>query len=191
MMSIKEKYAADVENVDRNILKTQMNFAEIQLQEILFKLTATFRQDIVTLNPNCNESDRIQEINLYREVLRNSLFEAKDELRRSFKENGFIDMSEIEFSSYIKMKFAGLLTIGKEYMSQHYIETNKTIVLLSHRFSTFDRMPFEEMAFLCYRNAKQVMVDAKKKREELKIKFHKTVDRFLKQATKGSVPDGN
>jgi len=190
MMGMKDKYQADIDEIDKNILKAQMNYVEIQFQDTLFNLTSTFRKDVTTIGADRDISDRLEEMALYREALRNALYAIKDELRRSFKENGFIDMSEIEFSSYVKMKFSGLLTIGREYMSQHYTETAKTIVGLQHRFSTFDSARFEDIAFNCYRNAKQIVLEARKKKEAIKIGFHDKVDGFVKHATKGQIPEG-
>jgi hypothetical protein len=187
---MKTKCLLKMEAIDKNVLKAQMNYVEIQLHDAVFYLTGTFKKDIDRLGVNISGGEKAREIGYYHEALLNAFEAVKDEFRRSFKENGFHEMSEIEFSTYVRMKYANLLTIAREYLSHRYIETSETIVKLSDRFAEFDEQRFEESTFLCYRNAKQVVVDAKRKKELLEEKFNEEIDSFLRGAMDKPVQPG-
>ena len=191
MSGLKEKYQAEIEYVKDNVLRAQMNYVEIQLKDSVFHLSKTFKTDINVLAPDRPGRERVVQLSYYKETLKNALMRIKDEVRRSFKENGFCEISEIEFAQYVKMKFANIITIAREYMSENYIETEDTIVGLAHRFANFDDQKFEEMTFLCYRNAKQIVVDAKRQIADLKSEFKQEVDKFVASATGIKSPQCN
>lgn len=188
IIGIREKYESEIDKIERCILKAQMNYVEMKLQEIIFYLVGTFKQDIDHLKTNQNEDCIKMEMSLYREALKNSVNGAvKDELRRSFKENGFVEMSEIEFAQYVKQKYRNLLSVARDYLSQYYIESENTIVALKHRFESFNDSRFEEMTFDVFRNARDIVRDAKIRSEDLKNKFMDNIDNFLKNK---SLPEG-
>ena len=131
---------------------------------------------------NSQSTQKIKETALYCEALKNSLFSAKDEIRRCFRENSFGHFTEREFSQYVNGKIEVLITIVKSYLKQYYIETDDTIVKLKYRFEKLDklnRQKIESYIFEIFTNAKDMHVEAKDKRKTLENSLRIEIDEFV------------
>lgn len=182
LFGIREKYEYHTRKLNHDLLKKQMTFAEQKLQEIVFFLAQSFNEDIKVLGDGMENSQKLKESALYCEALKNSLISVKDEIRRSFKENGFIELSDTEFSQYIKNKVTSMLMISRTYLKQHYIETDDTIVTLDHRFKKMDsyhRGKVEDITFQVFNKAKDLSRAAKVKRKDLDNSFTGEIDAFI------------
>ncbi len=182
LFGIREKYEYDRIRLDNDLLRSQMRFVEQKLQEIIFFLAQSFNDDIEKLIKKIENADKVKEAALYCEALKNSLLAVKDEIRRSFKENGFSFVSEVEFTQYVKEKTKTLLAISRTYLRQHYIETDSTIVTLNHRFEKMDNNhinKIEDYTFQIFTNAKDMQKDTAKKKKELSIALKKEIDSFV------------
>jgi len=162
------------------ILRDQMNYVEHKLQEITFELENTYREDFLYFRKNVDNGMESKEFILYQELLRNSLYETKDEIRRSFKENGFHTMNNNEFDEYIKERSKLLLTIAREHIQRSY--PMNMIIPVIERFKRYDTISSKKIDQLIrdmYVNAKEVRCRVEKELEELQTKFIGDVDSLV------------
>jgi len=184
LFGIREKYEFERRQIDTNLLRLQMKFAEQKIQEVIFFLSQSFSEDIELLGSDSTNSQRITETALYCEAMKNSLLATKDEIRRSFKENGFGKFSESEYTHYVKEKTSVLITTIRSYLRQHYVETDKTIVKLHDRFKKMDEkyyQKFESWVFEIFGNARDLNKDAYTKKRDLEQKFRNDIDKFVNE----------
>ena len=116
LFSIREKYEFLRRGMINDIAKGQMQFAEKKLQEILFFLIQSFSNDIRLLGKESSNEIKVMESALYCEALKNGMLVAKNEIRRSFKENGFYDASGAAYTNYIKNQTHSLISIVRSYL---------------------------------------------------------------------------
>ena len=188
IIGIREKFEYEARRLRSSILRAQMTFAEAQIHEAIYQLVRTFRKDLDELGAGKDQDSKNFELTMYRESLKNAINGCvKDEIRRSFKENGFLEMSEVEFSAYVKQKFGTILSMAREYLLQYYPENENTIVTMKYRFENMDEQRFESMVFQIFRNAKEVVIDAKDQEKGLLKEFHYSIDNLVNNKT---APDG-
>lgn len=166
-ISKREEYELRRESLDRSILKNQMNFAEHKLESILFNLTQDYRQQLVSVrNETVDRDIEYTQCALYEEIVRHSLDVVKDEVRRSFKENGFHELSGVEFQNYVKNKTTDLLNRARSYLIHRY--PSNMIIPLDSRLDRLNVSKMEDICFDIYINAKDTRVRIQAEKEELK-----------------------
>lgn len=167
------KYKTDRELVRRAILRDQMNYAEMKVHEIFLSLCRSYRETLVNFRQPESEIDITREHKeylIYQESLANSMIMVKNELRRSFKENGFSEMSAVEYTHYCKEKTKALITLSREYLMGRYpFET--MIVPLQYRFEQLHVDEMETVVFNIMDRAKEVYLDAQEKLDKLDKQF--------------------
>lgn len=186
LLGIREKYEYENRKLDIGLLRSQMTFFEQKVQELMFFLVQSFSEDLDKLDSDRSEHEKLVQLDLYRECLRNSLFEVKDEIRRSFKENGFADTSETEFSAYVRSKTQSLVSIAREYLVHHY-PTSGMIVGLKYRFDKIDREYYakiEGFAFSVFSYARDLVRDTRASKKRLKEKLSAEIDNFVNTTPK-------
>jgi len=67
-----------------------------------------------------DENDENKQYILFSETLKNAMNMVKDEFRRAFKENGFVDMQDTEYREYLKDRVSSIITIIQEYLITIY-----------------------------------------------------------------------
>lgn len=179
MFGIREKYEIESSKIQTNILKSQMSYFEQKIQDILLWFTQSFQDDVEKLGHDKPGHIKILEFSLYQEALKNAIEGVKGELRRSFRENGFVELSDIEFSNYVKSKTRTLISIAKSYMNTYYTQTDETIVTLRYRFEKLDYNRLNEVAFDVFGFARDVVKESEVKEKELKEEFKKEIDLFV------------
>lgn len=183
LFSIREKYEYETRKLDTNLLRMQMKFSEQKIQEIIFFLSQSFSDDIKVYGEGAEQDRKATQSALYCEALKNAMLSVKDELRRSFKENGFEGFSEVEFSYYVKDKTRTMLTIVRSYLNQYYVDGDKTIVHLKERFDRMDKenlQKFEDWAFQIFVNAKDLVNEFEGNKENNTSKLRSEIDEFVK-----------
>lgn len=157
------------QTLQSRILRDQMTYVEHKIQEIKYFLLETYQQDIEFFrNGEIDSVRENKEYIIYQESLSNALFYAKDEIRRSFKENGFHTLDDSEFKTYMKDREQTLITIVRDYIKRTYPATGM-IVPLPDRFKRMDgrnMFQIEEIIYDSYLKAKQIR---NKIQEELNI----------------------
>ena len=182
LFGIREKYEHEIRHLDTSLLRQQMKFGEQKIQEAIFFLSQSFADDIKILGDGAEYEKKAVQSALYCEALKNGMLSVKDELRRSFKENGFGAFSEIEFSHYVKDKTKIMLTIVRSYLNQHYIDGDGTIVHLKERFERMDESglrKFEGWSFEVFTSAKDLIEEHRVKKERLTEEFRSEIDKFV------------
>jgi len=165
-----------------NILRDQMTYVEHKMQELQFVLEQSFREDIQNLKKEENPNKENKEFILYHELISNALFVAKDEVRRSFKENGFHNMNDMEFSIYLKDRANTLNTIVKEYLSRNY-PISGMIVPIDERLKRSQvrhGILIENLIRDVYSNAKDIRTKIENELELLQKKFSEQINEFIK-----------
>jgi len=112
VFGIREKHQQELNNLNHNILRSQMSYFEQKIHELTLWMINSYQDDLDTLGKGKPNSLRLSQFGNYQEALKNAMWAVKDEVRKSFKENGFADMNDIEFSSYLKAKTRGLISIS-------------------------------------------------------------------------------
>lgn len=167
----REEHELKRRKLENSILKEQMNFAEHKILAVILSLVEDYRENLV--EHRGDDVDQVKEhedLVLYDETLKNSMNLAKDELRRSFKENGFYDLSGTEFSNWVKGKTKDLIALTRSYLRQHY-PYQGMIIPIEERFDRLDEGSMEDVVFEIYVNAKEVYRDAHEDLDRLDTDF--------------------
>jgi len=162
LMGIERKYNMLKCDTESGVLRKQMNYAEQRIQELELRWVRRYREGILSARLPGTKHDYIREQKeylLYQETLSKSLILVQNEIRRSFKQNGFHEKSGNEFSSYIKTKSQTVLTIIKEYIMSRYPFENM-ILPLQDTFDEIDYPYFEGVMFEVFTEAKEIMIKA-------------------------------
>lgn len=171
------KHSSTVDIRRSSILRDQMNFVEQKMQEVTFSFIDSYNKQ----QKKTGITDQIvlnKDITLYSECFKNMLYLIKDEVRRSFKENGFHELEKEAFSEYIKDKTSGLISLGKNYMINHYPHQGM-LVTLSDRFKKLDEEALFTIIHEVFEKAKEIRNEADSDIKELDIKFAEEIDGFV------------
>jgi len=179
LFGIREKYESESLREEKNILRSQMSYFEQKSHEITQWLIQSFQNDLNRLGKDKPQALKISQLGNYQEALKNSMVMVKDEVRRSFKENGLANMDEIEFSNYIKSKVKNLICTSQTYLSTFYFQTSQTIVDLKTRYENLDVAKVTEYAFDIFGNARTIARETLEREVLLKENFKKEIDSFI------------
>lgn len=174
LMGEREKFEFNVRKESNKILKMQMTFAEQKLDNI-----HTFLLDSFSGIKDTEVSGTIQYKLLYG-LLKDVLLKIKDEIRRSFKDNGFPEISAPEFSIYLKGRGALITSTITQYIRNMYpdkagvLEPNKIIKTLENKNPTI-----VDTINDIYTNARDIKIEADLKIKEMQDQFVKWVDNFI------------
>lgn len=174
------KFDHEVKVYKDDILRDQMNYTEQKIHEISYMLTSSYRDDMISLRKEGQPVDQTRENKeylLYQEALSCAMVQIKNELRRAFKENGFMDFSNNEFSDYVRGKTKLLISVGREYLRSRYPFENM-IVPLEWRFDRLPESQIESAVSDLFSKAKQIKLVADEKIEQLGIKYDKDMEEF-------------
>lgn len=181
LFSKEAKHLSERKKVTGRVLEDQMLFASQKIDSLYLEMIDGYRKDIIKFRKEGIEIDHIveeKEYISYREMLSNAFDLVKRELRRSFKENGFKELSGKAFSEYVKNETRHLIDIAKSYLVDRY--PDKAVVPLDYRFEHINYSKIEDIAFDVYTNAKEIMKNADIKTEEIDKNFVEEIDEFIK-----------
>lgn len=182
LMGEREKYELKIRKEQNRVMKTQMTFAEQKLIEIQTRISTNISGIIhQSIKEEFSVVEESVQYKLIYGLLKDALFQLKDEIRRSFKENGFYNIDGSELSQYLRERTLILSSMLSQYMRNIYPDRGG--VLQVHKILTCIE---NEATFLTgiindiYLHAKEVRLECDEKREELQIQFSKWVDDFIK-----------
>ncbi len=180
LMSKRERFDSQRSFIIGRILKEQMNFAEQKIVEVQNTLLTSYRDILNRKSKGVTGPEENKQYRIYQGVLTSAFFSIKDEIRRSFKENGFENLSGAEFSTYVRSKLVSLVALGKSHINDLY-PYEGMLVTTEDRMKNLDAMlgKLEDICFELYIKAKDIKLDAKKKVELLEKEFAKEMDEFL------------
>lgn len=187
----RDKHYKEIEYEEDNILKHQMNFAEQKLEEIELILIQMMNERIKELKLEHDIEGEVLNYRMFWGLVRDALFfRMRDEMRRSFKENGFYNMSGQLFSIFVKEKSRVLHTILRNHIINLYpnnqclISMEKVLTFIN---GVFER-DFEDMIFSVYEESKRIkrqcmqnILDIKNRIEMDTLKFQQEIDEFIKE----------
>lgn len=174
------KYKADREIIEFSVLRDQMNYAEQKMHEVFLAQCRSYRDTIVKMRDAPLKIDQAREQKeylLYQEALANSFVLIKNEVRRSLKENGFCNMSPVEYTHYCKEKAKSLITIAQEYIMSRY-PFEKMIVPLQYRFKQLNVDEIESHVFSVVDRAKEIHNEAQEKLAKLDKEYDENIMRI-------------
>jgi len=182
LMGEREKYELKMRREVDKVMKTQMTFAEQKLIEVQTKVTnnisSTIHQSIEDKTTTVEESVQYK---LVYGLLKDSLLHIKDEIRRSFKDNGFYDINGSEFSWYVKERTQVITSMLSQYMRNIYPDRGGVLPL--HKIlKSLDK----EATFMSgiindiYSYAREVRLECDEKVKEIQTQFGCWVDDFTK-----------
>ena len=181
MFGIREKYETESEQISHSILRLQMSYFEQKIQELLLWLVQSYQDDLELLGKDKPGEIKAQQFGYYQEAIKCALLAVKDEMRKAFKENGFIEFSDNEFSIYVKSKLRTLISIAKSYLTTYYFQNTDTIVTLKYRFEKLDFNHLNDLAFDVFGYARNIVKEMKLKESEIKENFKKEIDVFIEK----------
>lgn len=183
LMSKRERYELARDRTENHVLKEQMNLAEQKLLSVQSILLSSYREKLRVNrenNPNYNEENK--QYRLYQGILGNALMSVKDEIRRSFKENGFVHLSGSEFSNYVKEKTKSLTSIGRDHVIDLYPYADM-IVTIDDRLDNLDQIApkLEDICFELFQGAKQIHKESMDALVRLNNEFSAEIDELVER----------
>jgi len=183
MMGEREKYEIKTRKTIDRVLKNQMNNAEQKLVEIQTLLINAFTEALYDKRNDQNEhtvDDEAVQSKLFYGLVRDALLLVKDEIRRSFKENGFFDFNGSEFTFYVRDKIKFLLSILSQHLRNLYpsqgviVDLQKILKSIESKTTEIEALGFE-----MYTHAKEAKLEAEKQTKELRTEFSNWIDSFI------------
>ena len=163
------------------ILKEQMNYAEQKILDVQSLFLTSYREMVCRKRKQESTSqEENKQYRLYQGILSTALMAVKDELRRSFKENGFEHIGGVEFSNYVKNKVSTLISLAKDHINNLY-PYEGMIVTIEDRMNNLTKFEdrLEDWCFDLFTKAKDISIESKKKAESLDKEFSKEIDEFI------------
>lgn len=180
IMSKRERFDSQRNFVLNRILKEQMNFAEQKMIEVQNLLLTSYREMLNRKSKDSTGFEENKQYRLYQGILASAFIPIKDEIRRSFKENGFESLSGSEFVLYTKTKMQILLAMGKSYINDLYPYEGMFVTIEDRRKNLEQITPrLEDICSEVFTKAKDIRIDANKKVGSLEKDFSKEIDELL------------
>lgn len=167
------------------ILRDQMNFAEHKLHIVKNLLIEMYRRNIKQYNNLHNPDEEKKEVILYKELVSSALREVKDEIRRSYKDNGFDDLDSKALDDYIKDRYDYIDSLFRSYLTYNYPNTMMIPLDEKLRIAEIEVVPeFKDIIKEIYVNAKDVRLSIEKQLEDLQKQFIDQLDKVVLDHTR-------
>lgn len=157
-----------IAQVESGITKNKMNYAEQKLLELKRTLYKEFSRKI-------KESDTSEEgmINLNDRIKLILNETIKDEVRRSFKENGFHEREGNKFTEYAENQTTTILDLFEEDFMVYYDNDMIIEILDSVKTDIYDTV------YSIYDNAKNVELETLEKIKKIEVEHDATIDSYM------------
>lgn len=107
----------------------------------------------------------------------------KDELRRSFKENGFDELNGAEFSNYVKDKHKIVMSMLKQHIINLYPPNNSNLIVSMDEIIKYidgKNSYYEDLMFNIFTEAKQLKKNGVEIENKIEDDFLKDVEHYVK-----------
>lgn len=202
-----------IEKIENKILKSQMNYVEQRLVEILFIFVNNFSKvfkgkvdedEVYTFllflkDKFKNDSELVYKINealekleIDKEIIQTKIYWSiiyeslekivKDEIRRSFKENGFHAFNDLEFSVYLKTRQKVIIQLVFQQIINLYpkaagmLLSQDEIICMSENLLPSINMIIDEM----YINAKKIKSESEKEIQKIENQYKDEMNIFIR-----------
>lgn len=174
-----EKYNFNKKIRADKVLTYRMNYTEEKLLEIENEIIALFDKRI-DRRSNQKEKGLAVESKMFYGLLREVLYKVKKEIRRSCKENGFCELSELEFTNFINDKVKIIMSIITRELKKIY-PAYDTIIPIDTIISDIESVYEDIHEYIkdIFVYAKQVIEENEKEAEEMRERFRKWLDCFI------------
>jgi len=178
VLGMREKAQMAMDKVENHILKNQMNFCEQKLAELTSLILNEFSKVIGNKEAIISEALRYE---IVRALLSEIIERLKSEIRRSFKENGFYEFGDGEFSNYVNNRYDYLATISDQHYSNRYLAYSSILPfdLISGIFDN-NKDKIYSIVREIYTISKSIKAKANEDMEEEKKAFAEEVRSFVK-----------
>jgi len=186
IMGEREKYELKISSTQDKVLRNQMNFFEqkmVEIQELIEKvfsdlMESTKRQAAIVA---AGKSVDI-EYKFFTELLKDALMIVKNEIRRSYKDNGYFDMADSDFSMYIKDKNRLIVNLIVQHVKSMYPSQGMTVTALDFQSSTMFVMPqMHDILRECFEYAKEITRESQAQIEGFHKEFSIWIDKFVSE----------
>lgn len=179
LMGEREKYELNMRMMSNKTLKNQMNYAEQRLLDIQNILDKCFdaRYDSIE-KPGSYEV----QYKLYYGLVSTALIKIKDEIRRSFKENGFFELSDKDFTEYVRGKLRSLIQMLNRNLKTVYPSTKDGLTISIEDILAGIEIHMQELndiMFDVYVRGKEIVIETENEIKDLENRFSKWVDNFI------------
>lgn len=180
LMAGREKYEIRIRRAHDRIMKTQMTFAEQKLIEIQTRISNNVSYKInESIKDKSTTVEELVQYKLIHCLLKESLLNIKDEIRRSFKDNGFNNLKGSEFSWYVKERTQVISSMLTQYMKNIYPDRGGVL-----RLSKILESTENETIFLSgiindiYSYAREVRIETDERIKDMQKEFSIWIDKF-------------
>jgi len=179
----REIYETKKRELDKT-LKRQMNFAEQKLLTLQSKMINYYSDKLyASTSLDVVNDNQIVEFRMFSHLIHTTLhILIKDEIRRSFKENGFDDLTDSEFNTYLKDKHSTLFSVLKQQIVNLYPPPGSKMIIPMdsvNKYLNSIKDDIREMVSEIFIEAKEIKLDDLKKLETLKKSFTKDMENFV------------
>lgn len=182
LMGEREKFEFNMRKRLDKLLKAQMNFVEQKMIEMEGMLISSYT---VLFNSAQNHAQFTGdgsniEYKMFYGLIRDVLMTVKNEVRKSLKENGFYEITDTEFSVYVKDRVQVIITIMSQQLRNLY-PSQGTVVTIEEIITNIEKKQpqLQSFVFDVYINAKQAVAETDQEIETLKNSFAQWVDEFV------------
>lgn len=181
LMGEREKFEIQIKQETNRILKSQMNFTEQKLIEIQNIIMKDIIEVIRKFNlKNSNAVDEVVQYKLVYGLFRDALLNIKDEMRRSFKDNGFYDLSGSEFMAFTRDRTAIVHSILDQYVRNIFpdhagVISPQDVIDVFEKEREFIGATFNDI----YTYARNIRAEAHNNINMFMADFKKWIDEFI------------
>lgn len=178
--SEKDKYNFNKKMREDKILNYRMNYTEEKLLEFENDVTSAFEKRL-DKSPGEKESYLEIESKMFYGLFKDVLYKVKKEIRRSCKENGFCELSDLEFSNFINDKSKIVMSILIRELKNIYPAYGTLVpieFIVEDIESKFESIHEYIEDIFVY--AKQVIEENEKDMKEMEDKYREWASSFVK-----------
>lgn len=179
VMSKRDKFDFNKKIREDKILTYRMNYTEEKLLELENDFLERFEKRIDQFS-NSGHSDKEIESKMFYGLFKEALYKVKREIRRSYKENGFCGIGEVDFINFIKDKTRVLISILIRNLRNIYptqgtlIDIDSIVADIESKYDTIHEYIKDIFTY-----AKQVIEENEKEMEEMKKEFKEWTKKFI------------
>lgn len=181
MINEYERYEINKQARADKVLTYRMNYTEEKLMEIETDLIGKIEKRLEEYSKaNINFNPEIESA-LFYGLLKDSLYFVKKEIRRSFKENGFCELSEYDFTSFIRDKYRLVVSVLIRQIKNLY-PSHGTVISIESIITDIESMSNDIQIHIknIFTYAKQVIAENEEEMKRTGLKFKEWVDNFVK-----------
>lgn len=179
VLSKRDKFDFNKKLREDKILTYRMNYTEEKLLEFENNFLEQFEGRIDEFSDSGHPNKEI-ESKMFYGLFKEALYKVKKEIRRSYKENGFNELGDIDFLNFVRDKTKVLISILVRNLRNIY-PTHSTLIhidsIVEDIESRYDSM--HEYIKDIFTYAKQVIAENEKETEEMKKEFKNWIKKFI------------